>query len=151
MRIFFSALVGLLALGSWQISPPASALSARVEHEGTRGSAQPGATNTASAEPAAPDSTYQLRITSPAQGAVVEAGSTIMVTVTRNPGITVERVVVAGPEAVVSSTQAPFVLAFQIPRDALGSTRSPPLARAVRWARVINLRRWRSRCAPAPS
>ena len=40
---------------------------------------------------------------------------------TANPGVTVDHVVVAGLDSVVSSTQAPFSLSFEVPLEALGT------------------------------
>ncbi len=58
---------------------------------------------------------FDLTITSPAPATVVTPGSTISVTVTVDPGVTVDQIVVAGRNQAVNDTNAPFLVSFEVP------------------------------------
>lgn len=64
---------------------------------------------------------FDLTITSPAPGTVITPGSTITVTVSVAPGVTVDQVVVAGENQAVNDTSAPFSVSFEVPLNAFRS------------------------------
>ncbi len=64
------------------------------------------------------EGTLGLTITSPTPGTVVTSGSTVSVTVTVDPGLTVDQVVVAGPGQAINDTSAPFQVSFEVPIEA---------------------------------
>ncbi len=64
------------------------------------------------------EGTFDLTITSPAPGAIVTPGTSITVTVSVAPGVTVDQIVVAGKDEAINDTSAPFEVSFPIPLEA---------------------------------
>lgn len=73
----------------------------------------------APAAPTGPE--FGLTITSPGPGTLVASGATITVVVEPDSGLTVDQVLVVGPNGAGLDTEAPFEVAFTIPDEAFGA------------------------------
>jgi len=72
------------------------------------------------ARAAAADDELRLKIISPAPATTVIAGSTITVKVVSDTGAVLDTVLVVGKDQVGESSQPPFNVAFEVPRNAFG-------------------------------
>lgn len=103
----------------WALLPAASSLQGGTREISTNWETQL-ADARARAEGAdrALEGAFDLTITSPAPGTVVIAGSAVTVTVSVEPGVTVDQIVVAGRHQAVNDTSAPFQVSFDVPLSA---------------------------------